>query len=224
MLCFVRNCKVYYRALCEPSSPALPFSQQALAGQLDLARRFAGLEAAPGNTNTLSVCELEFVLVAWPCAGAVVREMYAGEGVGAEVIGTVCCGRRILAGVKTMRSSRWQGYRDGHTSVHLGPVVGGIRGGVLLLVLVLLAAAAAAEHLLEYIELRAGKAEKDQEEGEKAKGAHLVWNEVGEVFGQHADGWTRDDNRVGCTWSIYYDMVESCPVLPTPVIVIDVAY
>ncbi|KAJ6440082.1 50S ribosomal protein L27 [Purpureocillium lavendulum] len=58
--------------------------QQSLARQLDLARGLAGLEAALGDADAAAVGELELVLVGGPGAGAVVREVDAGEGVGAE--------------------------------------------------------------------------------------------------------------------------------------------
>jgi hypothetical protein len=60
--------------------------QQSLPRKLDLARRLALLEAALGNTHAATLNELDLVLVSVPGAGAVVGEVDAGEGVGAEVV------------------------------------------------------------------------------------------------------------------------------------------
>ena len=68
-----------------------PPSQQPLARELDLAGGLAGAEAALGDAQAAAVGELELVLVGVPGAGAVVREVDAGEGVGAEVVVAGCC-------------------------------------------------------------------------------------------------------------------------------------
>lgn len=78
-----------------PPSAAHPrpsaLSQQPLSRKLDLARSFAGLEAALGHADPLPLGQLDLVLVRVPGAGAVVREVDAGEGVGAEVLVATRC-------------------------------------------------------------------------------------------------------------------------------------
>lgn len=79
-------------------SRCYPFrSKQTLPRQFNLARGFPLLEPAFRNTATLSFCELEFVVGGVPCAGAVVGEVDAGEGVGAEVVVTGGCSDLTLA-------------------------------------------------------------------------------------------------------------------------------
>lgn len=65
-------------------------SQQALPRELDLARGLAGLEAALRDAHPLPLAELDLVLVRVPGARAVVREVHAREGVGAQVIVARC--------------------------------------------------------------------------------------------------------------------------------------
>lgn len=66
-------------------------SQQPLPRQLDLPGRLPSLESSLGNTDALPVRQLELVLVAGPCAGAVVWEVHARERVWAEVVLAVGC-------------------------------------------------------------------------------------------------------------------------------------
>ncbi|PWI70818.1 50S ribosomal protein L27 [Purpureocillium lilacinum] len=73
-------------------------SQQPLARELDLAGGLAGAEAALGDAQAAAVGELELVLVGVPGAGTVVREVDAGEGVGAEVYAVVGEGERLGGG------------------------------------------------------------------------------------------------------------------------------
>lgn len=159
--------------------------QQPLARQLDLARGLAGLEATPGGAYAAALGELELFLVGIPGAGAVVREVDAGEGVGAEVV--VADGWCLLASclqapcsppVPDFRTAFprrfWGGtlvgWWKGRTLLVAGLVEGRVAGVVLglvvLLMMVLVALVAAAEHLVEEAELGGGEGE-EREEGEE---------------------------------------------------------
>lgn len=65
--------------------------QQPLPRQLDLLRELAFLPPAlaPADSNALS--ELNLVFCSLPSAGAVVREVDAGQGAGAEVVRALRC-------------------------------------------------------------------------------------------------------------------------------------
>lgn len=82
------------QTLSPPIPPCLVGSEQTLARKLNLPRRLARPEPALGDARPLALCELKLVVVCVPRAGAVVREVDAGEGVGAEVPvagGCYCC-------------------------------------------------------------------------------------------------------------------------------------
>lgn len=72
-------------------------SQQPLPGELNLPSRLPGLEPSLRNTDALPVRQLKLVLVAGPCAGAVVWEVHARERVWAEVVLTVGCNGIIVS-------------------------------------------------------------------------------------------------------------------------------
>lgn len=61
-------------------------SQQALPREFYLACSLARLEAAFGKAQPLPLAELDLVLVRVPGARAVVREVHAREGVGAQIL------------------------------------------------------------------------------------------------------------------------------------------
>ena len=69
--------------------------QQPLSSQFDLSRCFTCLVAALAGTDCDPLSQLDFILDGWEWAGAVVREMDAGEGAGAEVVRAVCCGNHV---------------------------------------------------------------------------------------------------------------------------------
>ena len=78
------------------SRPSVPSghadcSKQALPRELDLARRLPLPEAALGDADAVPLGQLVLVLVGVPGAGAVVGEVDAGEGVGAEVLVAGSC-------------------------------------------------------------------------------------------------------------------------------------
>ena len=65
-------------------------SQQPFPSQLNLPCRFSCLETSLGNTNCLAIAELELLFVYGVRTRAVMREMDAGECIGAEVICAMC--------------------------------------------------------------------------------------------------------------------------------------
>lgn len=95
----VPPCSLFVRSpnldrCCAPLSPACfkhTRSQQPLPRQLDLPGRLPGLEPSLRNADALTVRQLELVLVAGPCAGAVVWEVHTRERVWAEVVLAVGC-------------------------------------------------------------------------------------------------------------------------------------
>lgn len=70
-------------------------SYQSLPRQLNFPGRFPLFPSSFRNTSHASVSELDFILDTRKCARAVVREVYAGEGVRAEIFIAVCCKQRI---------------------------------------------------------------------------------------------------------------------------------
>lgn len=68
----------------------LSTSQQPLPSQLNLPCRFSCLETSLRDTNCLPIAELELLFVYGMRTRAVVREMDAGEGIGAEIVCAVC--------------------------------------------------------------------------------------------------------------------------------------
>lgn len=132
----------------------LPSLQEALPGELDLARRLAFTEPAAGDADALTVGQLELFLVRVPGAGAVVRETDAGEGIGAEVL----VARRVLVVVDVV-----------------GCVAGIVLLPLVLLLLVLVAAALLAKHLVkEAAELGVGDGEEGEEGDEVAHRGDLL--------------------------------------------------
>ena len=82
-----------------PKSPILysstvSNSQQSLPSQLDLACRLPSSITPFTNTNRTALAQLDFIFDGRERAWAVVREMDAGEGGGAEVVCAVGCWRR----------------------------------------------------------------------------------------------------------------------------------
>lgn len=74
-------------------------SQKPLPRQLDLPSCLPSLEPSPRNADALTVRQLKFVLMAGPCAGAVVWEVHACERVWAEVVLAVgCCSDVVSLG------------------------------------------------------------------------------------------------------------------------------
>lgn len=65
-----------------------PPLQEAFSRQLDFACCLAVLEAALGSTELLAFAKLKLFFVGVPSAWAVVREVNAGESVGAEIFVT----------------------------------------------------------------------------------------------------------------------------------------
>lgn len=101
-----RNC---HHAVFKHSSLSTPLSlylplQQTFPSQLHLAGGFASLEATPGHTNALSVCELKFILVTGPWAGTVMWEVYTGEGVGTQIIRAVSCAGYRISNLSSTKS------------------------------------------------------------------------------------------------------------------------
>lgn len=68
------------------AAPPTHSSQKTLARQLNLPRRLACSKTTSRDADPVTVCELKLVLVCGPGARAVVGEVDAGEGVGAEVV------------------------------------------------------------------------------------------------------------------------------------------
>ena len=60
--------------------------QQPLPSQLNLPPRLPFLPSPPRRTNRNPLSQLHFLFYGIPCAGAVVWEVDAGEGAGAEVV------------------------------------------------------------------------------------------------------------------------------------------
>lgn len=66
-------------------------SKQPFPRQLNLPRRLSCLETPLGNTCHAPLAKLNLILDVWEGAGAVVWEVYAAEGMRAEVLVAVCC-------------------------------------------------------------------------------------------------------------------------------------
>jgi hypothetical protein len=73
------------------SSKLLTNSQQPLPSQINLLRKLALAPSTLGSANRNAVAEFRFIFYTLPGAGAVVREVDAGEGAGAEVVCALCC-------------------------------------------------------------------------------------------------------------------------------------
>jgi hypothetical protein len=65
-------------------------SKQAFPRQFNFPRRLAGLETTFAHARHAALAELNLVLGRGESAGAVVREVYAAEGVRAEIFVAVC--------------------------------------------------------------------------------------------------------------------------------------
>jgi hypothetical protein len=65
-------------------------SQQPLPSQFDLLPEFAIGPSSLAPTDGNTITELDLIFYALPGAGAVVREVDAGKGSGAEVVRALC--------------------------------------------------------------------------------------------------------------------------------------